>query len=83
MTFTPMIEIRQILFRGLGSTRVRTFSFIVKGTGKTATPAHGVEDMPIWGDVFRSEDQARALLRIKNLVKYVQSIQLGAGSTPR
>jgi mono/diheme cytochrome c family protein len=59
--------------------------YIVRGTGKTATPAHGVEHMPIWGDVFRSEDQARARLRIGNLVRYVESIQAGAGtdSAPR
>ena len=56
---------------------------IVKGSGKTATPAHGVEDMPIWGDVFRSEDKARTTLRIRNLVRYVQSIQTGVGSTPQ
>ena len=30
---------------------------IVKGTGKTGTPAHGVDTMPIWGEVFRSEDR--------------------------
>jgi len=55
---------------------------IIKGTGKTATPAHGVEEMPIWGEVFRSEDKARSALRIHNLMKYVELIQVGTG-TPR
>ena len=76
-------DLTTIARRNNGTFDGATVEYIVRGTGKTATPAHGVEDMPMWGDVFRSEDQARATLRIKNLVKYVQSIQLGAGSTPR
>ena len=32
------------------------------GSGEDADPAHGVEDMPIWGDVFRNEDKARTML---------------------
>jgi mono/diheme cytochrome c family protein len=53
---------------------------IIRGVGKTPTPAHGVEDMPIWGEVFRNEDRSMSTLRIGNLVKYVQSIQAPAGS---
>jgi mono/diheme cytochrome c family protein len=37
--------------------------YIVKGTGKTGTPVHGVEDMP------------KAAIRINNLVAYLESIQ--------
>ena len=50
---------------------------IIRGTGKTQTPAHGVAEMPIWGNVFLYEDRARSTLRISNLVKYIQSIQAG------
>jgi mono/diheme cytochrome c family protein len=53
---------------------------IVKGNGKMATPAHGVETMPIWGDVFRFEDRPRATLRIQNLVGYVRSLQVSGTS---
>jgi hypothetical protein len=53
---------------------------IVKGTGKTATPAHGIETMPIWGDVFRTDDPTRTTLRVKNLVKYVESLQIATSS---
>ena len=49
--------------------------YVVRGTGKTATPAHGVEEMPIWGQVFRSGDEGKATLRIKNLVEYLERIQ--------
>jgi mono/diheme cytochrome c family protein len=48
---------------------------IITGVGKTPSPAHGVEEMPIWGEVFRSEDRAKTAMRVGNLVKYIQSIQ--------
>jgi mono/diheme cytochrome c family protein len=46
--------------------------------GDTATPAHGGKDMPVWGPVFRALGQhqsSEAQLRIRNLVKYLESIQ--------
>ena len=54
---------------------------IIRGTGRTSTPAHGVEDMPIWGEVFRYGDPSITRLRVGNLVKYLQSIQ-AAGPEP-
>ena len=45
------------------------------------TPAHGTNDMPIWGPALRSLDQASPLpemqqhLRIANLTNYLKSIQ--------
>jgi mono/diheme cytochrome c family protein len=70
-------DLTTIARRNNGKFDESSVEYIIKGTGKTATPAHGVETMPIWGDVFRSEDSARATLRIKNLVNYVRSIQAG------
>jgi len=49
--------------------------YIVRGTGKTETPAHGVEEMPIWGVAFSTGDAAVRTMRIKNLVTYLESIQ--------
>ena len=45
--------------------------------GGSSTPAHGSEEMPIWGPVFRamSPDQNIAKLRVDNLVRYLESIQ--------
>jgi len=45
--------------------------------GGASTPAHGSEEMPIWGPVFRamSPDQNIAKLRVDNLVRYLESIQ--------
>jgi mono/diheme cytochrome c family protein len=38
--------------------------------------AHGTTEMPVWGPLFRAfESDARARLRIENLVSYIESIQ--------
>ena len=75
-------DLTGIAKRNNGKFNAISVQDVVKGNGRTGTPAHGVEDMPIWGDVFRSEDNARATLRIRNLVRYLESIQTGAGTTP-
>ena len=43
----------------------------------TDTPAHGSVDMPVWGPIFRALDpsDARAEVRINNLVSHIASIQ--------
>ena len=61
--------------RSGGKFNATDVEYIIRGTGKTATPAHGVEDMPIWGDVFRNEDKSVNVLRIRNLAQYLRSIQ--------
>jgi hypothetical protein len=41
--------------------------------------AHGSQEMPVWGDLFRSLNPGRAdvvQLRIANLTDYIQSIQI-------
>ncbi len=45
--------------------------------GGSSTPAHGSEEMPIWGPVFRAmnPNQSIAKLRVDNLVRYLESIQ--------
>jgi mono/diheme cytochrome c family protein len=47
--------------------------------GDSNTPAHGSKDMPVWGAVFQSlshGDQGQVQLRINNLTKYVESLQV-------
>jgi mono/diheme cytochrome c family protein len=54
----------------------------VRGTilGERAVTAHGERDMPTWGRVFRSfgtgPDDQTYKLRVQNLVKYLESIQV-------
>lgn len=46
--------------------------------GDSLTPAHGSKDMPVWGPIFFSlaqHDSAQEQLRIRNLTRYVASMQ--------
>jgi mono/diheme cytochrome c family protein len=60
--------------------RLRT---IIDGRG---IRAHGIDEMPVWGDAFRSAPEglsARdALARIDAIVSYLQSIQQRRAGTP-
>ena len=71
----PVPDLTMIAKRSGGKFNPTDVEYVIRGTGKTATPAHGVEDMPIWGDVFRNEDRGINVLRIRNLARYLQSIQ--------
>jgi mono/diheme cytochrome c family protein len=47
--------------------------------GSAMTPAHGSKDMPVWGPVFMTisgHSAAQAQLRVRNLTKYLESIQV-------
>jgi mono/diheme cytochrome c family protein len=49
---------------------------VIKGDAMTA--AHGNKEMPVWGPVFLQmgqHDTAQVQLRIRNLTKYLESIQ--------
>ena len=71
----PVPDLTTIATRNKGKFDAIAIELIVKGSGKTSTPAHGVETMPIWGEVFHGEDKGASTLRIRNLVKYLESIQ--------
>lgn len=53
---------------------------VLTGSDRTGTPAHRSADMPIWGAAFRSDtpsgSKEHAALRIQNLVKYLESLQV-------
>ena len=64
------------LARGNGGVfprdRVRDF---ITGAGRTLE-AHGTTEMPVWGPIFRAfESDARARVRIANLVDHIGSMQ--------
>lgn len=57
---------------------VRVFQSI---EGDASIAAHGSRDMPVWGAAFRQmggSDEASVKLRVRNLVRYIESIQSGA-----
>jgi hypothetical protein len=46
--------------------------------GQALTPAHGSQDMPIWGPLFSSISQGhegQVQQRITNLVTYIETLQ--------
>ena len=71
----PVPDLTTIAKRNGGKFNAMEVGYVIRGTGKTSTPAHGVETMPVWGDVFRTEDRGTNTLRIGNLVSYIESIQ--------
>ena len=55
--------------------QIRVFQII---EGDAALAAHGSREMPVWGLIFRQmggSDEARVKLRVRNLTKYIESIQ--------
>jgi mono/diheme cytochrome c family protein len=47
--------------------------------GRTVVRTHGRSDMPVWGEAFKNSseggDEATIKLRIRELVKHIESIQ--------
>jgi mono/diheme cytochrome c family protein len=77
----PVPDLTVLASRHGGTFNLAAVEMAIRQPGKTATPAHGVEAMPIWGEVFQYEDRLRATLRIQNLARYIQSIQAPASSS--
>src|SRR5271165_3653701 len=47
-------------------------------SGQAGTPAHGSQDMPVWGPLFSSISQgheAQVQQRVSNLVQYIDTLQ--------
>ena len=72
---THPADLTTIAMRNLGMfPRARVELLIVGGN---PLDAHGSEDMPVWGPIFKGLDpsDARVKVRISNLVSYLESIQ--------
>jgi mono/diheme cytochrome c family protein len=72
----PMPDLTKLTSRNGGAFSHSDVERAILGKG-SPTPAHGSEEMPIWGQVFRSFDQDPSVraLRITNLVKYIEKLQ--------
>ena len=79
----PVPDLTTLAARHGGKFDLAHVEMAIRQPGRTATPAHGVEEMPIWGEVFRTEDRMRSTLRITNLARYVQSLQAPGASSSR
>ena len=73
---TPPTDLTSLARRNGGAfPRDRIVSFVT-GTGRDLA-AHGSDDMPVWGPIFRGLDPsaARVKQRIDNVVAFIESLQ--------
>ena len=73
---TPPTDLTQLAAKNGGKFPDAHIAQIIKGDSMTA--AHGNKEMPVWGPVFLQmgqHDTAQEQLRIRNLTKYLGSIQ--------
>jgi mono/diheme cytochrome c family protein len=73
---TPPTDLTQIAAKNGGKFPDAHIVQVIKGDSMTA--AHGNKEMPVWGPVFlqiAGHDPAQVQLRIRNLTKYLASIQ--------
>jgi len=73
---TPATDLTQLAAKSGGNFPDAQIMQVIKGDSMTA--AHGNKEMPVWGPVFMQmggHDTAQVQLRIRNLTKYLASIQ--------
>jgi len=73
---TPPTDLAQLAAKNGGNFPDAQIMQVIKGDSMTA--AHGNKEMPVWGPVFMQmggHDTAQVQLRIRNLTKYLASIQ--------
>ena len=71
---TPPADLTTIAKRHEGQFPYAATKAIIKG--EEVYDAHGTREMPMWGPVFRSIDDAATVeLRVNNLVRYLETIQ--------
>ena len=73
----PLADLTTISKRNRGKFPREAVEKIILGEQKNARTAHGSEQMPVWGPVFRKveNDQDFGLVRVRRLVEYLISIQ--------
>ena len=72
---TPPTDLTQLARQNAGFPEMKVFNAI---SGDARVPAHGSKDMPVWGALFlrlNDSDASKAKLRIRNLTKYIASMQ--------
>jgi mono/diheme cytochrome c family protein len=74
----PPPDLTALAQRNHGTFPAERVQAVLLGKERLSTPAHGASDMPVWGPIFKALDQRDEVneLRIENLVKYIESIQV-------
>ena len=73
----PMADLRTIARRNNGAVPREELEKMILGE-KGSRAAHGSEDMPVWGPVFRKVENDRdlGLVRVRRLVDYLVKLQI-------
>ena len=73
----PMADLRTIAKRNNGAVPKEELEKMILGE-KGSRAAHGSEDMPVWGPVFRKVENDRdlGLVRVRRLVDYIAQLQI-------
>jgi mono/diheme cytochrome c family protein len=74
---TPPADLTTLAQRNGGKFDSAHVATVIRGQGQT--PAHGSQDMPVWGPLFSSISQGHASevqQRVANLVKYIEGLQV-------
>ena len=72
----PPTDLTQLARRNRGQYPEMQVFNTIAGDGNV--PSHGSKDMPVWGPLFSrlsGSDAPKAKLRIRNLTKFIESIQ--------
>ncbi len=73
----PVPDLTQMAAQNDGKFSAVDAQAAITGQGRPMVAAHGAQDMPIWGPIFRdlSSDPDVTRLRIANLVRHLESLQ--------
>jgi mono/diheme cytochrome c family protein len=74
---TPPADLTMIARRAGGTFPKARVERFVTQDGEKPGSAHGTNEMPVWGPIFRGLDPSDAMVkvRISNVVSYLESIQ--------
>lgn len=73
----PTTNLTTLAMKNGGAFPAAHVAAVIQGDGMTS--AHGSKDMPVWGPIFRAmggHSQAQVQLRTRNLVTYLETIQI-------
>ena len=72
----PLSDLTTLAARHNGAFPRRDVEEMISGVNRP--PAHGSQDMPMWGDVFKAVDSSRefATIRMVSLLDYLEKMQV-------
>jgi hypothetical protein len=76
---TPPPDLTWLALRNNGDFPRERVTQFVGGGGRNLRGSHGSNQMPVWGPIFKAlepGDERLVLIRLDNIVQYLQSIQV-------